>query len=571
MAEGMVSFSMASVVEDVLQQHGTRVSDVDLASRKAEEAALRRYEAAGWLRKMVGVVGAKDLPAEPSEEEFRLGLRSGIILCNVLNKIQPGAVPKVVESPGDSIIVPDGAALSAYQYFENVRNFHVAMQGMGLPTFEASDLEQGGKSARIVNCVLALKSYCERKQVGANGSSKFGGNLKPSNSGKYFVRKNGEPFMNSLSRSQSLNADQNLNGDLVHDQPEMDTSLSTLVRAALSDKKPEEVPTLVESMLSKVMEEFERRLANHNEMMKTTIKDMADSGVSLTKTAPGEVKVKVEEKNVTQVKKVEQTHGNSSHDEELKSRLLRQRTLFDQQTRDVQELKHCLRTTRAGMQFMQMKYHEEFCNLGKHLHGLVHAASSYHKVLEENRKLYNQVQDLKGSIRVYCRVRPFLPGAMHRSSTVDHIEEGSISIVTSSKYGKEGRRSFNFNQVFGPSATQEEVFADTRPLIRSVLDGYNVCIFAYGQTGSGKTFTMSGPRELTEQSQGVNYRALSDLFFLSEQRKDTFYYEVSVQMIEIYNEQVRDLLVTDGLSRRYPSQSFNFCFCLFMHILSFIY
>lgn len=35
-----------------------------------------------------------------------------------------------------------------------------------------------------------------------------------------------------------------------------------------------------------------------------------------------------------------------------------------------------------------------------------------------------------------------------------------------------------------------EVFSDTQPLIRSVLDGYNVCIFAYGQTGSGKTYTM---------------------------------------------------------------------------------
>lgn len=58
-------------------------------------AASRRYEGASWLRKMVGVVAAKDLPAEPSEEEFRLGLRSGIILCNALNKVQPGAVPKV--------------------------------------------------------------------------------------------------------------------------------------------------------------------------------------------------------------------------------------------------------------------------------------------------------------------------------------------------------------------------------------------------------------------------------------------------------------------------------------------
>lgn len=36
----------------------------------------------------------------------------------------------------------------------------------------------------------------------------------------------------------------------------------------------------------------------------------------------------------------------------------------------------------------------------------------------------------------------------------------------------------------------DEVFLDTQPLIRSVLDGYNVCIFAYGQTGSGKTYTM---------------------------------------------------------------------------------
>lgn len=122
---------------------------------------------------------------------------------------------------------------------------------------------------------------------------------------------------------------------------------------------------------------------------------------------------------------------------------------------------------------------------------------------------------ITGSIRVYCRVRPFLPGQTSVLTTVDHLEESSISIANLSKYGKEGRKSFTFNKVFGPSASQgnsptlenlvilwvalienynfqyvEAVFADTQPLIRSVLDGYNVCIFAYGQTGSGKTFTM---------------------------------------------------------------------------------
>ncbi|KAJ6876463.1 hypothetical protein NC651_029452 [Populus alba x Populus x berolinensis] len=55
-----------------------------------------------------GLSGVKICQLKPSEEEFRLGLRSGIILCNVLNKVQPGAVPKVVEGPGVSVEVPDG-------------------------------------------------------------------------------------------------------------------------------------------------------------------------------------------------------------------------------------------------------------------------------------------------------------------------------------------------------------------------------------------------------------------------------------------------------------------------------
>lgn len=57
----------------------------------------------------------------------------------------------------------------------------------------------------------------------------------------------------------------------------------------------------------------------------------------------------------------------------------------------------------------------------------------------------------------------------------------------------------------------------------------------------------------------MNYRALGDLFLIADQRKDTFRYDVSVQMIEIYNEQVRDLLVTDGANKRYPF----IVYCLF--------
>ncbi|CDP17227.1 unnamed protein product [Coffea canephora] len=563
--EELLDFSVASMVENVLHQHGKRLNDIDLASRKAEEASLRRYEAAGWLRKTVGVVGGKDLPAEPSEEDFRLGLRSGIILCNVLNKVQPGAVQKVVEMPCDSVNVPDGAALSAYQYFENVRNFLVAIEEMGLPTFEASDLEQGGKASRVVNCILALKSYSDWKQGGANGSWKFG-NVKAAPSGKQFVLRNSEPFMNSVSRTSSMSdktLDRSLSeqlsfSDLGLENSEMGKtpSLNMLVRELLLDKKQEDIPIVVENMLSKVMEEFEHRLATQNgQQIQASLRDKAVSGSYESPMIPSpmemETRIPPEILHKKCCDKKDTDDGISDNQKQPKQTLVRQLKLVEKQHTEIQVLKSTIQSTKADLNLLQMKYNEEVSNLGTHLRSLAHAASGYQRVLEENRKLYNQVQDLKGNIRVYCRVRP-VKGQSNKLSSVDHKDDGSITIITPSKYGKEGRKSFTFNKAFGPSASQAEVFADTQPLIRSVLDGYNVCIFAYGQTGSGKTHTMTGPDVITEKTMGVNYRALSDLFMISDQRKDTISYDISVQMIEIYNEQVRDLLVADGVNKRYP-------------------
>ncbi|VFQ63703.1 unnamed protein product [Cuscuta campestris] len=198
-------------------------------------------------------------------------------------------------------------------------------------------------------------------------------------------------------------------------------------------------------------------------------------------------------------------------------------------------------------------YAEELIRFGLDLNGLIEAAQNYHTVLDENRRLYNEVQDLKGNIRVYCRIRPFLPDQSQRKTTMDYIgDNGELVVVNPLKQGKDSHRMFKFNKVFAPTATQEDVFRDTQPLIRSVLDGYNVCIFAYGQTGSGKTYTMSGPSISSMEHWGVNYRALNDLFLISQSRKSSIAYEVGVQMVEIYNEQVRDLLSTESTQKRYP-------------------
>lgn len=82
------------------------------------------------------------------------------------------------------------------------------------------------------------------------------------------------------------------------------------------------------------------------------------------------------------------------------------------------------------------------------------------------------------------------------------------------------------------------------------MDGFNVCIFAYGQTGTGKTFTMEGVPE----NRGVNYRALEELFRISQERSTSIAYTFSVSILEVYNEKIRDLLdESNDPSKRYNS------------------
>lgn len=104
-------------------------------------------------------------------------------------------------------------------------------------------------------------------------------------------------------------------------------------------------------------------------------------------------------------------------------------------------------------------------------------------------------------------------------------------------------RRFMFDRVFGHEARQEDVFeATSQPLLKGLLDGYNATIFAYGATGCGKTHTISG----TEADPGIIYLTMSDLFQRIEDRRDEWNVEVMVTFLEIYNEEIRDLLAEPG-------------------------
>lgn len=226
-------------------------------------------------------------------------------------------------------------------------------------------------------------------------------------------------------------------------------------------------------------------------------------------------------------------------------------SVMDFQFGALHDLRVSFKSIKHELLVTQRSYSEEFNGVGQQVEALAYAAENYHQVLAENRRLFNEVQDLKGNIRVYCRIRPLLPGQSEKHSIIERTgDDGQLVVANPSKQGKDGHRMFKFNKVYASAASQEMVYSDIQPFIRSVLDGYNVCIFAYGQTGSGKTYTMSGPSAATEESRGVNYRALNDLFNISESRRIAIVYEIWVQMVEIYNEQVHDLLSSDGSQKK---------------------
>ena len=167
----------------------------------------------------------------------------------------------------------------------------------------------------------------------------------------------------------------------------------------------------------------------------------------------------------------------------------------------------------------------------------------YTKESKARKAIHNKLMEIQGNIRVVCRVRPILDveRKQAKGADVDATEILSEEDIIVHRDASTKNR-FEFDRVFPPGGTQSEVFASVQPLIVSVLDGYNVCIFAYGQTGSGKTFTMEGYGDDPE-SKGVSPRAIDDLFSFIRDSVDNWTYTVSFSMLEIYNETIRDLLV----------------------------
>jgi kinesin family protein 1 len=159
------------------------------------------------------------------------------------------------------------------------------------------------------------------------------------------------------------------------------------------------------------------------------------------------------------------------------------------------------------------------------------------------------------AVQVAVRMRIFnkreTDASASRIIRMTREDKGSKTLITNPETNeeKEFRFDYSFNShardpEVGPYATQDTVFNDLgRPVMEMALEGRNICLFAYGQTGAGKSFSMLGKTDI-EELQGIIPRTCREIFRVIDETKgnDLIKASVSIQVVEVYCEQINDLL-----------------------------
>ncbi|CAM6083629.1 unnamed protein product [Calypogeia fissa] len=159
------------------------------------------------------------------------------------------------------------------------------------------------------------------------------------------------------------------------------------------------------------------------------------------------------------------------------------------------------------------------------------------------------------NVQVLLRCRPpneeeVRTNAPQVISCHDHRREVTVFQNIASK---QIDRTFTFDKVFGPQSQQKDLYDQAVvPIVHEVLDGFNCTIFAYGQTGTGKTYTMEGSGRKTKNGglsadAGVIPRSVQQIFDTLESQNAE--YSVKVTFLELYNEEITDLLAPEEFSK----------------------
>ncbi|XP_014206382.1 kinesin-like protein KIF3A [Copidosoma floridanum] len=157
--------------------------------------------------------------------------------------------------------------------------------------------------------------------------------------------------------------------------------------------------------------------------------------------------------------------------------------------------------------------------------------------------MYEEIEN----VCVVVRLRPMNVKELDKScqSIINVNTLNGVVTIYNPSIADEPPKNFSFDAVFDCTSTQVDIYNEiARPVIDKVLRGYNGTIFAYGQTGTGKTYTMIGSNN-SPRSRGIIPNSFAHIFGFIAKAKDNQKFLVRATYLEIYNEEIRDLLNKD--------------------------
>ncbi|XP_037673390.1 kinesin-like protein KIF25 isoform X3 [Choloepus didactylus] len=213
----------------------------------------------------------------------------------------------------------------------------------------------------------------------------------------------------------------------------------------------------------------------------------------------------------------------------------------------IQKLKQDIKEFHSSCLELIRNYQDQYRVCLSEIVTAVHRTQLYNEALQSHQSravhLEKCLQEINEQYQIEKQKRKLLHNSLVETVLVKCNRPGHPLI----------NKTYNFERVYGPAESQRTVFGEIRPLLMSLLDGYNVCIMAYGQTGSGKSYTMLGPHlpddpALSLDSHGdlgIIPRAAEELFRLISENPSRSP-EVEVSIVEIYNNEIFDLLAKDS-------------------------
>lgn len=476
------------------------------ADSSASVAALKRQAVADWIKGETGL----DVPAR-TESGFRSALKDGVILCQLINAVQPPESDKVIHIAHND---NDGAA----EKDKNLKSFLGALEDLEFPekdTFTISNLTGPTQedSLEVANSLLKLKSH-----VGGVNSD-----LIPSAAAKQEI-----PITTEAStfqaRTPNLSAACTKSESMGFTTKIMDFWTSLLRQRIVSRGVDSESLTNPNVVPCEVFDKFSGMLCSIIAQVE------AESCTSVG----WEQEQRVSNLEAT----VEELRAKSSG--ESTSRTTDSHRSLRGSEREVETLWRRIQAEKEMGAALERQLQHEFGErqvIEKEMDGIrddLDILSEYlvkaKPIEEENRQLYDTILDLKGKVRVVCRLMDDPkdePGFVFSNG-------GDIAVTSGGK-----RKVFKMNAVVPPGVSDSQACEEAKPLVRSVMDGFSACVFSCGnQTRHGGS-SFLGP-------DGIVSSFLEDILDIQAMRGGQADYRISIKMVTLHNGNAYDLLEEEG-------------------------